>query len=479
MTDAAAQTEGKLNVFQSAPNAKKTITLIGIYIAILGSLIQSNTQSTLLPLAAAELGGTDYYSLASNIVGVVGIILMPLWGYFCAKAPWIKRPLFVVSMLIGALTIFLRAIAPSMMFLIVTGSLYGLVSCAIYVVGYSMIRDMYPAAKAGTLLGICGTIMMVGALVGPVIGGAIMTAFGWRVLCWVIWPIMAVGAIIVWFGVKATKAEAEDLAETKASFDAPGAIFMALFVGALVLGLSLGTSFLPFGSVPSTITFVVSFVSLIIFIIVVKKKGNAAIVPLAAFKDRNTVSFVLANFFSSVSNMAIFFFLPLYVLNVMQLTPTESGIIMACYSIVGLFLSPVFGKVIGKSGSAKSSIVLVSIVRIVVGVGFILVLGPDTSIIAICVLMIIGGIYNCAGGSIFSAGPQVQLKPEVRAQGNAVIQQMQTLGSSIGIAVYTVCIGIAGIQGGFTMAVIISIVCAAIALVVALGLKKLPAADEQ
>lgn len=470
--------EQPYNPFFMSSSTKKMITLVGIYIAVLGSLIQSNTMSTILPLAAAEIGGTDYYSLASNASGVLGIILMPLWGYMCAKSPHIMPKLFVVSMLIGAATIFCRAIAPNMLFLIITGAPYGLVSCAIYVVGYTLIRHMYSAEKAGTYLGLCGTIMMVGALVGPVVGGAIMTAFGWRVLCWVIFPIMVAGAVVALFGVKVSKQDAASLVQAKASFDTVGTILMTLFVGCLVVALSVGTSFLKFGSVGSNVLFAVAIVALIAFVFVTKRKGDAAIVPLSAFTDRNAVMFIIANFFSSIANMALFFFLPLYVLNVMGLTPTESGIIMACYSIAGLFLSPIYGKVIGKSGSAKTTLFLVSIVRIVVGALFLVFLTPETPIWMVCIFMLIGGIYNCAGGSIFSAGPQVQLKPEIRAQGNAVIQQMQTLGSSIGIATYTACIGLGGMAGGLSIAIIVSIVCAVIAAICALGLKKLPKSNE-
>lgn len=68
---------------------------------------------------------------------------------------------------------------------------------------------------------------------------------------------------------------------------------------------------------------------------------------------------------------------------------------------------------------------------------------------------------------------QVQLKPEIRNQANSVIQQMQTLGSSIGIAVFTLCIGVGGLMGGIMIAIWVSIVCAVIAGVAALGLKKL------
>ncbi|PWL77440.1 MAG: hypothetical protein DBY20_08690 [Coriobacteriia bacterium] len=464
----------KPNAFLAAPNRAKTLTLVGIYIALLGSLIQSNTMSTLLAVAAADIGGTDYYSLASNLGGVCGIIVMPLWAYLTSKSPQLKRPIFAISMFIGAAVILIRAISPDMMTIVVTGTFYGFVSSGLFVVGYSMIRDMYGPEKAGTYLGVCGTVMMVGALVGPVVGGVIMDFLGWRVLCWIIWPIMALGGLIVLlFGVKVTKEQVADLASTRAAFDVPGTIFMAIFLGAFVIALSTGTSLMRFGTLPSNIVFVVAAVAFVVFIVVLVKKKDAAIIPLSVFKDRNSVCFIISNFFSNIANMALFFFLPLYVIQVMGLSTTESGIIMACYSVAGLFLSPIYGKIIGKSGSAKSSILVVSVFRIIVALLFIFFLTPTTPMWLICIFMLIGGVYNCAGGSVFSAGPQVQLKPEIRNQANSVIQQMQTLGSSIGIAVFTLCIGIGGLMGGIMIAIWVSIVCAVIAGVAALGLKKL------
>ena len=51
------------NPFEAAPTAKKNLTLIGIYIAVVGSIVQSSTLSTLLPVAVADIGGLDYYCL--------------------------------------------------------------------------------------------------------------------------------------------------------------------------------------------------------------------------------------------------------------------------------------------------------------------------------------------------------------------------------------------------------------------------------
>ena len=112
----------KPNAFLAASSRAKTLTLVGIYIALLGSLIQSNTMSTLLAVAAADIGGTDYYSLASNLGGVCGIIVMPLWAYITSKSPQLKRPIFAISMFIGAAVILIRAISPDMMTIVVTGT---------------------------------------------------------------------------------------------------------------------------------------------------------------------------------------------------------------------------------------------------------------------------------------------------------------------------------------------------------------------
>ena len=108
-----------------------------------------------------------------------------------------------------------------------------------------MIRDMYDQKKAGTYLGVCGTMMAIGMLAGPVLGGFIMDAFSWRIVCHVIWPILLVGGLMVFFGVKATKEEAADMASAAGRFDVAGTIAVVVFLSALISGLSLGTSFVP------------------------------------------------------------------------------------------------------------------------------------------------------------------------------------------------------------------------------------------
>ncbi|MEG0419179.1 MFS transporter [Gordonibacter sp.] len=461
------------NPFLEAPASKKTMTVVGIYIAVVGSIIQSATLSTLLPVAGREIGGLDYYSLASTLSGIISVVVMPLWGYLGAKNPAIKRPLFTVSLLIGAAVLFARALAPSMMAVVVPSTLYGFVSAGIFVLGYSMIRDMFDMKKAGMYLGICGTMMSIGMLAGPVLGGIIMDAASWRWVCHMIWPFMLIGGLLVFFGAKATTEEAAGMASGVGKFDVSGSVAIIIFLGSLITALSLGTSFLPFGTMGSNALFALAAVGLVASVLVIRKKQGGAIIPATALKNRNTLSFAIANFFCMFSNMAVFFFLPMYVITVMQLPATEAGLTTTLYSVAGLFLSPLFGKMIGKAGNARGVLSFGCIMRIVVAGALLLVMAPDANIFVIYIIMLVAGCYNSVQSSAFSAGPQIQLPEDIRVQGNSIIQVGQNLGGAIGTAIYTVILGSMGIVGGMPIALAVSVAAAAGALVFALRLRKL------
>lgn len=64
-----------MNAFQSAPEKKKKLTLLSLYVGIIGSILISASQSTMLPAAALEIGGQEIYSLVSTLTGVVTLVI--------------------------------------------------------------------------------------------------------------------------------------------------------------------------------------------------------------------------------------------------------------------------------------------------------------------------------------------------------------------------------------------------------------------
>lgn len=427
----------------------------------------------MLPMAAAEIGGADYYSLASTLGAPISIAAMPLWGYIAARSPHLKTPLFMISMGFGALAIIVRLLAPNMTAIIAAMFFWGLVSPGIFVVGYALIRDMYDPKKAGVYLGLCSTLMMAAMLIGPIGGGFLMTAFGWRLLNVVILPFIVAALVLALFGVKATKDQTAHLAHAGGSFDFLGTIALTIGLGGLILYLSVGTSLLPFFSTGSNILLIITVAALALLVWVIIKKQGDAIIPAPAFKNRNVLAFTAANFCANFSNMAAFFFLPSFIIYVIGGTGSDSGLVMACFSVAGIFLGPIVGKAIAKSGTAKSMLMVNGALRAILMVVLVFILGPNTPIWMLMLFMLCAGIYNGVNGPCFSAGPQLQLPSDLRVQGNSLIQCGQNFGSGVGTAIYTAIIGVFGITGGMPIALIVAAIFGAMICICAVFLQKL------
>lgn len=445
------------------------MTLVGIYVCTVFAVMQSSGLSIVLPLAAGEfdaISGTDeamsLYSLASSLAGPVSIILMPLWGYIAARSPHIKVPLLAASVLTGALVICVRAFATNIFVVIVTGALYGVVSAGVFVIGFMLIRDMFPSSKVGVYMGLIGTMMAIGSLVSPVLTGFVAGAFGWRAACHMLWPFFLIGAIMVFFGVRITREEGEPLANKSGNIDLAGIIAVALFLAPLICGISMGTSFIPFGSMASYITFGIALIALIALIFIIRTKGDGAVIPLNALKNRNTVMLAFSNFFMNFANMFVFFFLPTYIMYVMM--PTDlglepsawAGLIMACFAVFGLFLGPIFGRMIAKSGNARNVLLLGAVCRLLFLVCMILFLTPSLNpLILMALALVLGGVYSVMT-TAHTTGVSVMTPAKMRQQSNAVVQMGQNLGGAPGTAIGGILIASYGVAEGMPIAFIVA-----------------------
>lgn len=68
-----------MTCFERAPANKKRLTLIAVFVMLFASVLQSGTDSVILALAAAEIGGTEYYALAKSFSSVSAAVLMPIF----------------------------------------------------------------------------------------------------------------------------------------------------------------------------------------------------------------------------------------------------------------------------------------------------------------------------------------------------------------------------------------------------------------
>jgi MFS family permease len=320
--------------------------------------------------------------------------------------------------------------------------------------------------------------MSAASLAGPLVGGVLIDQVGWRAFRFVLFALMALGAIMVFMGVKATKEQVKDMAVESDKLDYAGAVaVMALLIG-IIIPLSM-VSYIPMGSLGSNALFALAVVGLVALILIIRKKKDAAIIPSSVITDRNTIAFALCNFFANFSAMGIMFFIPGYVMRVLFADPLvvsigpalAAGVTTMLIAALGLVLGPVFGKMIARAGDAKPVIIIGVIARVVVMVAFLFLLNPETPVWIIYIIMFVAGVYNSQNTIAFSAGPQIQLDPSKRVLSNGVIQMGQNIGSGVAMAIFTFLL-VAGPVAAMTPMLIISLVMTGFLLVSALLLKK-------
>jgi MFS family permease len=349
-------------------------------------------------------------------------------------------------------------------------------SPSIYVIGYSTVRDMYGAVKGAQYLGFVATMQGIGLLAGPLIGSFMIQNLGWRSINFLISPLLLLCALLMLSGARITKEEGQQFATSKGKFDYPGAISVMVLLGSFIVILSM-TNYIPWGSPANLALIGVVIVALICLINIVKKKGTDAFIPAPVLKDRNTRFLFLINTCFTFSAMGVSVFLPSFLMYVMMKQPTEVGLATSMYAIAGLFMGPVYGRIIGKTGTARETVMYSGgLLRFAVQLILLLLvaMNPGVPMYVVYIIMFVGGFYSAVGGVTPAVAPQVQISDSIRPLGNSIVQVGANVGSTAGICIYTAIINAVGIEQGFRFVLIITSVISICDFFFALPLKKLP-----
>src|SRR6516162_5163305 len=152
----------------------------------------------------------------ARIAGIAGRKLMYLIGFALFS---------LASALCGLASDLIQLIALRAL-LGIAGAMLGANSIVI------LVRAVGPSRR-GRAMGIFATAQAVGVSMGPVVGGVLLAALGWRWVFWVSVPFALAGAVIGWLVIPQTT----DLASNR-RFDVPGAILLMPALTALLLTIT-------------------------------------------------------------------------------------------------------------------------------------------------------------------------------------------------------------------------------------------------
>lgn len=290
-----------------------------------------------------------------------------------------------------------------------------------------IITEVFPANERGRALGITGTFVALGSLVGPPLGGFIVDAASWQYIFLINIPI---GIITLFYGFKILPSGHK---ETKGKLDGLGAILFMFAIVPLFVALGQGQK-VGFTQPIILAGFLVAIISFTAFIMVEKKRENP-LLQLQIFENKLFSLSIFCGFLSFIAIFCSIIIQPFYLQDVLKFSPATTGVILMTYPLILSVVAPVSGHLSDKIGSEV--LTFIGLLLTSIGLFLMATLNEQSSIISMIffiVTMSIGnGLFQSPNNSlIMSTVPKDKLG--IAGSINALVRN---LGMVCGIALST------------------------------------------
>jgi EmrB/QacA subfamily drug resistance transporter len=290
-------------------------------VTTLGVLLSGTNTSTLdvaLPVVARHFSANA--TQASWIVlsyMVVNTILILVFGRVADMVG--RRRLYMVGLAILTGASVLCGFAPSAFALAVFRALQAVGAAALITNTTALLTDAFPRRLLSTGLSFNVTAAAAAQVAGPLVGGALATAFGWRAVFWFNVPFGVAG--LLW-AMRTLRGDPPH--RTRESFDLVGATLTFTMVGGLVLALSEGGA-LGWSDPLVVVGGVLFALSLPIFILT-QRRRRYPMLDLSMFSDRERSMAFASTMLMALARFAVVLLIALYLQAASGADPFQAGV---------------------------------------------------------------------------------------------------------------------------------------------------------
>lgn len=404
---------------------RKWWTLGAMCFALFMIMLDNTVVNVALPSIQQDLGASisglewtiNGYTLSFAVLLATGGRLGDIFG---------RRRMFLIGVVIFALSSATAGLAPDETALVLSRVIQG-VGAALMMPGtLSIITDAFPAHERGKAMGTWAGVSALALAVGPVLGGFLTEHVSWRAIFYINIPV-AIGAVAATlFAVR----ESRDTSVGR-EVDYAGVAVLTVGLTALVLALVEGNAW-GWGSTEVIALLALAAVALPAFVFV-ENRVKAPMVQFDLLSDRNFLASVCVALIITFSMMGVFFFLALYMQDILGYSPLEAGIRFLPSTLMIVAVAPVAGRLSDRfgprwliaGGLTIAAASLFSFSRIQVDSGYLDLL-PGFMLLGIGVAMTMSPMTSAAMNAV----------PVQKAGiASGVLSMFRMVGGSLGIAV--------------------------------------------
>lgn len=199
----------------------------------------------------------------------------------------------------------------------------------------AVIADLYPRQQRGRAYGFTSVGWTIGAVLGVVLGGLIVTYVSWR---WIFWINVPTGVAAVAAALRVLRDSGERISRR---LDLPGMITLGLgLFGVLWAMTKLANAPLD----ASTVGYLAGGVVFLAVFVLIETRVAAPMLPLRLFKVPTMAASLLASFFQGLSSFAVLFLVLMYLQGPRGLSPIHASLVLVPGYVAGGAVGPWAGR---------------------------------------------------------------------------------------------------------------------------------------
>jgi EmrB/QacA subfamily drug resistance transporter len=321
-------------------------TLAAMCFALFMIMLDNTVVNVALPSIQRDLHATtsalewtvNAYTLSFAVLLVTAGRLGDLFG---------RRRMFLFGVGVFGASSFLIGLAQSDTWLVAFRALQGVGSGFMMPATLSIITNTFPPQERGRAIGTWAGVSAMALAIGPVVGGVLVEEVSWQSIFFLNVPVAIAAVLVTLFATRESRDE--NAQRVLAEVDLPGVAALTLGLAALVLGLVESNSW-GWESERVVGLFAIALVGLAAFAWI-ERHRRFPMVDFGFFRSRSFFGANVVAFIVSFAMLAMFFYLALYMQDILHYSPLEAGLRFLPSTVVVMVTGPIAGRLADRVGS--------------------------------------------------------------------------------------------------------------------------------
>lgn len=415
---------------------RRYLIFVSAGLGLLMYSIDSTVVAVAFPHFIKDLGTNVLWAAWTISIYLVAVAsVMPLMGKLSDSFG--RKKVFLISLVLFTASSLACGLAPNIYSLVAFRFLQGVGGASFLPTAAGIVSDQFPEHRERAI-GLFTSIFPIGGIVGPNLGGWIVSRYSWRYIFYINLPI-GIGLIAL---IMILLEDSKIL--SRPHIDFVGASFFFGAILSLMLGLNLIAENFSISSLLLIVIFLVISFSFLYLFFRQEKKDSNPILDMALLKSKPFLAANLYNMIFGAGVFGIFAFVPLYATSVHKLSTLMSGMILTPRSL-GIIPASAITSFLLKRWGYRWPMVLGSIVIslstiLLSGQGFQLLRMIDIHLGVAEILAILIMFTGIGMGIALPASNNacIELMPEKVATITGLRGMFRSVGGAFGISLITI-----------------------------------------